>query len=363
MGLFRKKEIEGRTAEEGKKKIEGKTSEEWFNKGSTLYNLERYKEAIRSYDKALEINSNYESAKNNKKIAEEKLREQEELFKLGFIPEDPEIKVEYYSKELEKNPKDADAWNNKGFALSELRKYEEAIKCYNKTLEINPEHVDALCNKGLILGLLGRHTEAIGCYDNALGIKPEHEDAWIGKGGVLSELKEYEEAIKCFNEVIEKINPDSDIAWYFKGVVFHELERYSDAIKSYDWALVLNPSNEKAKNAKEVAEEKIKVKMLKEQKSKSTEIQPSEVKRETPTSLSSKIKELVEYPAKYKDLLELYEEDKNVVSELISLLNSKSDITRGKAAFALMQIADRYPDSIKNAIPTLIGLLDDESTL
>jgi tetratricopeptide (TPR) repeat protein len=48
----------------GKKKIEGKTAEE-------------YEDAIRCYDKALKIYPNHESAKNNKEIAEEKLKEQQ----------------------------------------------------------------------------------------------------------------------------------------------------------------------------------------------------------------------------------------------------------------------------------------------
>ena len=47
----------------------------WNNKGESLLNLERYEEAISCYDKALEINPNLEDAQNNKKIAEEKIKE------------------------------------------------------------------------------------------------------------------------------------------------------------------------------------------------------------------------------------------------------------------------------------------------
>jgi len=47
-----------------KEKIEGKTAEE-------------YEDVIRCCDKTLEIYPNHESAKNNKEIAEEKLKEQQ----------------------------------------------------------------------------------------------------------------------------------------------------------------------------------------------------------------------------------------------------------------------------------------------
>jgi len=87
--------IEGKTAEEWfdlarkakepKKEIkyytkglelDPKNADAWNNKGTALcIHLERYEEAIGSFDKALEINPNFEEAKNNKRTAEEKIKE------------------------------------------------------------------------------------------------------------------------------------------------------------------------------------------------------------------------------------------------------------------------------------------------
>lgn len=38
-----------------------------FNRGNTLYELNRYEEALAAYDKAIEINPNSEKAHNNRK--------------------------------------------------------------------------------------------------------------------------------------------------------------------------------------------------------------------------------------------------------------------------------------------------------
>jgi tetratricopeptide (TPR) repeat protein len=58
-------------------KIDPKDYIAWYYKGSVLCDLERYEEAIRCYDKAIEIDPEYKKAKENKTIAEEKVREQE----------------------------------------------------------------------------------------------------------------------------------------------------------------------------------------------------------------------------------------------------------------------------------------------
>ena len=69
----------------------------WYNKGIALKAKERYNEALRAYDKAIE-----------------------------FAP----LKL--------------DAWNNKGKLLTIREKYDEAIKAYSKAIDINPQDVVVL---------------------------------------------------------------------------------------------------------------------------------------------------------------------------------------------------------------------------
>ena len=57
------------------------SSKTWCDKGDEFYNLSKYKEAIKCYDKALEIDPNNTMARNNKDKALEKLKENEKLKK------------------------------------------------------------------------------------------------------------------------------------------------------------------------------------------------------------------------------------------------------------------------------------------
>ena len=80
-----------------------------YNKGLALDNLDKSDEAIKAYDKAIEINPQY-----------------------------------------------SDAWNNKGIALDNLNKSDEAIKAYDKAIEINPHNSIAWYNKGNALYKLSK---------------------------------------------------------------------------------------------------------------------------------------------------------------------------------------------------------------
>ena len=90
------------------------SSNVWFHKGE-LISSEKYNEAIKAYDKAIEINL--------QGVALGKLGKSDEAIKA-------------YDKAIEINPQDSDAWYNKGLALDNLNKYDEAIKALTKQLKL-----------------------------------------------------------------------------------------------------------------------------------------------------------------------------------------------------------------------------------
>ncbi len=83
------------------------------NKGVVLYDQGKYDEAVKAFDKAIEINPQYEAA-----------------------------------------------WIGKGMTLGSQGKYDEAVKAFDKAIEINPQHADAWAGKGFALQLLGQTDKA-----------------------------------------------------------------------------------------------------------------------------------------------------------------------------------------------------------
>ncbi len=71
-------------------------AEAWYNRGIALRKMERYADAVASYDKALTI-----------------------------------------------NPSNAEAWLNRGVALDYMGRYEESVASYDKALELQPNFTAA----------------------------------------------------------------------------------------------------------------------------------------------------------------------------------------------------------------------------
>ena len=98
----------------------------WRNKGSALYFLGKYEEAIKCYNQSIKIDPSNPVVWNNKGLA---------LYHLGKYDE----AITSYEHVITIDPSDADAWNSKGDSLNSLGKKDEAKKCYEKSEELEAE--------------------------------------------------------------------------------------------------------------------------------------------------------------------------------------------------------------------------------
>jgi tetratricopeptide (TPR) repeat protein len=85
--------------------------------------------------------------------------------------------VASFSKAIEYDSNYTAALNNKAWYLAELGRYDEALNVIDKCLEIDKDDYYALDTKGYILDNQGHTEEAINYYKRALDLKSDYESA------------------------------------------------------------------------------------------------------------------------------------------------------------------------------------------
>jgi protein O-GlcNAc transferase len=199
-----------------------------YNRGVTLQDLKRFEDALASYDKALAIKPDFAEALNNRGIALEQLKRFEE-------------EVASYDQAIALKPNYADAFYTRGNAHFRLRQFGEAVASYDQALALKPDSAETYSNRGLALCELKRFDEGLASYDRAIALKPDCAEAFINRGLALCELKRFDEALASCNRAIA-LNPASVEAFNNRGNAFTALKQFEAAVASYDQAIALKPN-------------------------------------------------------------------------------------------------------------------------
>ena len=244
-------------------KIIPEYSEAWNGQGNTLYELKLYNKALDAYDKAIQIQPDYLEAWVGRSFVLDNLQRYQEAIEsfdkaLKIKLDYPEVwngrgdalnnlqryeeAIKSYDKAVQYKPDYYQAWNSRGWALHNLHRYEDAIAAYDKAVQYNLDYDQAWYNRGNALISLQRYPQAIESYDKAVQYKPDYYQAWYSRGNALVKLQRYPEAIDSFNKAIQ-YKPDYYKAWYSRGWSLHQLQRYSEAIDSYDKAINLKQND------------------------------------------------------------------------------------------------------------------------
>ena len=237
--------------------------------GVTLTRLGKPQEAMRHWERALEIRPDYIEVHNNMAVIlrqsgklEEAMQHWEQVLRihpddadahnnLGVASEQTgrtQQAIGYYEQALRIKPDFAEAHNNLGVALWRSGKIEEAIGHYQQALRIKPDYAEAHNNLGAALRQEGKLEEAIGHCEQALRIKPDYAEAYCNLGSVLGQTGRVGEAIGHFEQAL-RIKPDYAEAHYDLGIALEQTGKFREAIGHYQQALRIKPDLAEARTA------------------------------------------------------------------------------------------------------------------
>ena len=241
----------------------------YYEKGMCLFNIEKYLDAIKYFNKAIEYNNVnnklfISDCYYHKGICALKINQKEDGFK-------------DFEQALNYNNKNGEIYYYKAFFYMDFENYEEAINSYLDAININKELYTIkndgyfniaycylqlekfeeaknylnLCQKinedkiknYFINGVNSCEEDGIGPQQYLLDFSKIYKDLknkfidinyYFGICNI--ELKNYEEALNNFNMCIKYDNKFGD-GYYYKGIVYSKLKRYHYAIEQYKKAL------------------------------------------------------------------------------------------------------------------------------
>jgi lipoprotein NlpI len=141
-----------------------------------------------------------------------------------------------FNKALELNPADSRSYLERGKVRELLGGYSGAREDFEKAIEINPVFEQAYYNLGVIYDYyLGNPQRALEHYSTAIQLSPEYALAYNNRGVIYATMKDYHLALKDFNAAIQINNKDS-VAFYNRGFVYLMLSSQSDAQRDFQIA-------------------------------------------------------------------------------------------------------------------------------
>ena len=200
-----------------------------LEEGNKFYYAGDYKGAIKFFNEALQLKSDWDWAYNNRGAAYRNLKQYE------FALQD-------YNRAVELNPNNFEAYFNRGLTFYSQKQYDSAIQDYDKAISLNPNYFQAYNNRGYVYLLLGQFERAIKDLDRAIYIRQDLEEAYINRGLVYQCLNKYELAVKDYDKAIS-LNPNSFEGYNNRGYTFYLLKKYEQGLKDCNKALELNPDS------------------------------------------------------------------------------------------------------------------------
>ena len=191
--------------------------------GEVYSSLGNHKNAIASYNRAIEVEPNYAEAYNNLGVTLNKLGRNEEA-------------ITSLNRAIDLWPNYAEAYNNLGKVLIDFGEYKEAVANLNQAIKLWPDYAGAYNNLGNALENLSKYEEAISSYNKAIELNPDDAGTHNNLGNALKGLGKYEEAISSYNKAIE-LNPNEAGTHNSLGNALKHLGKYEEAIKIYSKAL------------------------------------------------------------------------------------------------------------------------------
>jgi tetratricopeptide (TPR) repeat protein/ADP-heptose:LPS heptosyltransferase len=145
--------------------------------------------------------------------------------------------VRCFEKALQLKPDDADVWMNFGDALLQLQRNDLALQVFEQATQLDPGRPDISCQAGVLLYKAKEFTGALAHFDRC----PQTADLLRQRACTLQALKRFDEAL-ADNQKADAIEPGQGDTYNNIGYCLQELGRYEEALQWFERADAARPN-------------------------------------------------------------------------------------------------------------------------
>lgn len=198
--------------------------------GSALQNQGRLEEALKAFDKAVQLRPDVAELWKN-------------LGDVLLALERPAEALLSFQHILTLDPRHWEAAHKSALLLHQSGRFGEALKRFDLCDRLQPDHALTLRTRARSLRDLNRLEEALQDNQRACALHPDDAEACNSMGDILARLPDrQQEALQWFDRALE-LQPDLIQALTNKAVVFGQLHRFEEAIAIYHRLQSLDPDN------------------------------------------------------------------------------------------------------------------------
>ena len=191
---------------------------DWFKNGYKLrYRDKNNQEAMKAFDKAIELDPNFAKAYAGRAAIyddwgeyQKALRESEQAIQL--------------------DPNHAWGFHTRGCANIGLRNFQKAIEDLNRAIELFPKYAYAYANRSRVHHILKNYHRALDDASKAIECNPEISIGYFRRGRALVSLNKFQDAIKDFDKSIE-LDPTFSWSLLQRGYTYLKLDKTKQALE------------------------------------------------------------------------------------------------------------------------------------
>jgi tetratricopeptide (TPR) repeat protein len=199
--------------------------------GIRLYESGNYQEALKTFNKVVEMDPGYSLAYDMRGTIYVALNDYEQA-------------LNDYDKAIELDPAFAQAFYNRGRVYAMLKKYNQALNDLQQSIKLDPVLFGYRGNGniGLIYYQQGQYQKALDAFAASIAFDSNKADAFYLRGETYTALGKYEAAITDYQSAISRF-ASYGLAYQSLGYAYYKTAQYDEAAEALNQAVSISPDS------------------------------------------------------------------------------------------------------------------------